>query len=61
MVYSKFSLKDVKQQLGLELIENQNLFAQDIDKMSITGYLKSTLDEFAPLALSINTEKSRSE
>lgn len=61
MAYSKFSLKDVKEQLKVQIIEDQRLFADDIQKVPISEYLKTTLEEFAPLALAINTEKSRSE
>ena len=62
MAYSKFTLKDVKQKLGIDVIETEHLFSStSIDAVSISEYLKTTLEEFAPLALSINTEKSRSE
>ncbi|MEM9163605.1 MAG: hypothetical protein AAGC54_11130 [Cyanobacteria bacterium P01_F01_bin.4] len=61
MAFSKFTLKQVKTSLGIEVIENQRLFSLDIPPVAISDYLKTTLDEFAPLALSINTEKSRSE
>lgn len=62
MAYSKFSLKAVKEQLGIKVIEDVQLFDPDqIPKVSASEYLKTTLAEFAPLALSINTEKSRSE
>lgn len=61
MAFSKFTLKQVKTSLGIEVVENQRLFSSDILPVSISDYLKTTLDEFAPLALSINTEKSRSE
>lgn len=62
MAYSKFTLKDVKQKLGIHIIENEHLFAaEQIQTAIISDYLKITLAEYAPLALSINTEKSRSE
>jgi hypothetical protein len=62
MAYSKFSLKAVKEQLGITVIENTQLFKSDLTpKVAISEYLQMTLAEFAPLALSINTEKSRSE
>lgn len=62
MAYSKFSLKAVKEQLGIKVIEDTRLFnPEQIPKVPITEYLQMTLAEFAPLALSINTEKSRSE
>jgi hypothetical protein len=62
MAYSKFTLKDVKQKLGIDVIETEHLFSSSsIEAVPISEYLKTTLEEFAPLALSINTEKSRSE
>jgi len=62
MPYSKFTLKDIKQKLGIKIIENQRFFPKEsINKLIISDYLKTSLEEFAPLALSINTEKSRSE
>jgi len=62
MAYSKFSLKTVKEQLGIKVIEDTRLFDPElIPKIPISEYLQTTLTEFAPLALSINTEKSRSE
>ena len=60
MAYSSFSLKDVKQKLGITVIENEKLFA-NIPGVEISSFLQTTLDKFVPLALAINTEKSRSE
>ena len=55
-------IKDVKQKLGIDVIETEHLFSSSsIEAVSISEYLKTTLEEFAHLALSINTEKSRSE
>lgn len=62
MAYSKFTLKSIKEVLGIRVIEDTHLFEGDkIEKIPISEYLRTTLSEFAPLALSINTEKSRSE
>ena len=62
MAYSKFTLKDAKEKLGLQIVENEKIFSDDTIKPApISDYLQTTLAEFAPLALSINTEKSRSE
>lgn len=62
MAYSQFTLKTVKAKLGIELVEDTHLFpAGTIEPTPISSYLKTTLDEFSPLALAINTEKSRSE
>jgi len=61
MPYSKVTLKNIKQDFGIKVIENQKFFSKDINKLTISDYLQTNLEEFAPLALSINTEKSRSE
>lgn len=62
MAYSKFSLKDIKEQFGIQLIEDKKLFPPEtVQRATISDYLKTTLEEFVPLALAINTEKSRSE
>ena len=61
MAFSMFSLKDIKERLAIQIIEDQRLFEHDIKTIEISDYLRITLDEFTSLALSINTEKSRSE
>jgi len=60
MAYSDFDLKKVKQNLGVNLIEKQYLFAS-IQPVKISSYLQETLTENLPLARAINTEKARSE
>ncbi len=60
MAYSDFDLKKVKQKLGVNLIEKENLFSS-VEYFSISAYLKETLAENIPLARAINTEKARSE
>lgn len=60
MAYSDFDLKKVKQNLGVNLIETQNLFSS-IASVSIPPALHETLTENVPLARAINTEKARSE
>lgn len=60
MAYSEFTIKQVKEEFGLNLIENQNLFSQ-IEIIKVSDYLKQKLDDNVPLALAINTEKARSE
>jgi hypothetical protein len=60
MAYSDFDLKKVKQNLGINLIEKENLFI-GINPVEITAYLKEALAENVPLARAINTEKARSE
>jgi hypothetical protein len=60
MAYSDFDLKKVKQNLGINLIEKENLFI-GINPVEITAYLQEALAENVPLARAINTEKARSE
>ena len=60
MAYSDFDLRKVKQNLGVNLIERENLFSS-IQDFSISTYLQETLAENIPLARAINTEKARSE
>jgi len=60
MAYSDFTLKKVKSDFNLKTIENKSLFS-DIQDVEISDYLKTTLKRNVPLALSINTEKARSE
>ena len=60
MSYSDFTLKKVKSELNLKVIENQSLFSH-IQEAKISDYLTQTLKRNIPLALSINTEKARSE
>jgi hypothetical protein len=62
MAYSKFTIKSVKEELGIRLIEDESLFGQEpIPTITIRDHLKMILAEDAPLATTINTEKSRSE
>ncbi len=62
MAYSTFTLKKVKDEFNLTVIENINLFRdQKIQPFEISDFLKLTLKRYVPLALSVNTEKSRSE
>jgi len=60
MAYSDFSLKKVKKELGIKIVENISLFG-DVGETDISEYLIKTLERNVPLALSINTEKARSE
>ncbi len=60
MPYSQFKLKDVKTQLGIKIIENKKLFNKK-SAIEISDFLKLALEKYLPLALAINTEKSRSE
>lgn len=60
MSYSDFSLKKVKDELGLELVEDEDLFSQ-ISEIQISDLLAATLKYNVPLAMAIGTEKARSE
>jgi hypothetical protein len=60
MAYSDFTLKKVKLDFELELIENAPLFS-DIPEAAASARLLELLRRNAPLALAINTEKARSE
>ena len=60
MPYSNFTLKKVQQNFGIEIIETNNLFAFAESK-PISAHLQETLDDNVSLAISINTEKARSE
>lgn len=60
MAYSDFTLKKVVQEFSLTLSENENLFA-NCENVEPSAFLIETLKENVPLALSISTEKARSE
>lgn len=60
MAYSDFTLKKLKHDFNMRMIENQSLFA-NILELEISEYLIKTLNRNVPLALAINTEKARSE
>jgi hypothetical protein len=60
MSYSDFDLKKVKQNLGVHLKEQENLFLS-IESISLSPILKEILAENIPLAAAMNTEKARSE
>ncbi len=60
MAYSDFTLKKVVQEFALTLFEDKDLFA-DFAHVEPSKFLIETLNENVPLALSISTEKARSE
>ena len=60
MPYSSFNLKKVKKELNINIIETQGIF-DAIEDVEISDILKVILEEHIPLAVSINTEKARSE
>ncbi|MDM8526384.1 hypothetical protein QUF80_23650 [Desulfococcaceae bacterium HSG8] len=60
MAYSNFTLRDVKKAFQLEIREEMGSFAST-EPVPISDSLATTLAENIPLAVSINTEKARSE
>lgn len=60
MPYSSFNLKKAKKELNINIIETQGIF-DAIEDVEISDILKVILEEHIPLAVSINTEKARSE
>jgi len=60
MSYSDFTLKKVKQELKIKVIEDKDLFSS-IKEVQVSDYLLTTLKYNMPLALAIGTEKARSE
>jgi hypothetical protein len=60
MPYSDFDLRGVRERFGLTLEEGQDLFAGAAEA-SVSPPLRALLDEWAPAALAMNTEKARSE
>jgi hypothetical protein len=60
MAYNDFTLEDIKKKFQLLIRENINLFSQ-VESVEVSDTLQTVLQEYVPLALAINTEKSRSE
>ena len=60
MPYSDFTLKKVKENLGIRVVEDQELYSS-IGAVGISAYLAETLKYNVPLALAVGTEKIRSE
>jgi hypothetical protein len=60
MAYSDFTIKKAQAAFQINLIEQSGLFST-IPPCAISAHLQETLAENAPLAVSINTEKARSE
>ena len=60
MSYSDFTIKQVQKDFDLEIIEKSGIFSE-IKPVKISDYFTMTLEENIPLAVSINTEKARSE
>jgi len=60
MSYSNFTIKQVQEDFNLEIVEKLGIFSK-IEPSQISEYFATTLEENIPLAVSINTEKARSE
>lgn len=60
MPYGDFTLKKVRDELQLTIVEENGIFSL-IEEVKISELLALTLQENVPLALAINTEKARSE
>ncbi|MEG4442519.1 hypothetical protein QUB47_08985 [Microcoleus sp. AT9_B5] len=60
MPYSQFTIEQIKSLFGIRLSEKVGIFA-NIPEASYSNFLSETLDYNIPLALAINSEKSRSE
>jgi len=60
MPYSQFTIEQIKSSFGIRLSEQVGIFG-NIPEVSYSNFLSETLDYNIPLALAINSEKSRSE
>ena len=60
MAYSDFDVKKVVTDFQLELIEDQDVFAQ-VPECGVSESFAHILKQHLPLALAMNTEKARSE
>jgi len=60
MPFSSFTIKKVQKEFSLEIIDNVELFS-GMEPREISNHLKETLSDNVSLAVSVNTEKARSE
>ncbi|BAY20354.1 hypothetical protein NIES2100_00950 [Calothrix sp. NIES-2100] len=60
MPYSEFTLRRVKQDFNLTILE-QPTFLNNPQSIEPSAFLASFLEKYLPLALALNTEKARSE
>jgi hypothetical protein len=60
MAFSDFDLRTAVQTFGLREDRDADLFP-DVDPLEPSEFLRVWLDEFAPVALGVNSEKARSE
>jgi len=60
MSYSQFSIEEIKTTFGITISDKFGIFA-DIPEIEYSDFLAQALQKYIPLALAIDTEKSRSE
>lgn len=60
MPYNRFTFSEAKERLQLQTDETMDLFP-DVTEVKISDFLAQFLEENVPLALAVNTEKSKSE
>src|SRR5260221_669218 len=60
MAYANFTLSQITHQFQIEIDEKSDLFSNVPEAMPRTEF-QAQLDELVPLALSVSTEKARSE
>jgi hypothetical protein len=60
MSYSQFTIELIKTNFGITISEIFGIFS-NIPEVEYSDFLAQTLQEYVPLALSIDTEKARSE
>jgi len=60
MAFSDFDLKTARERFGLTIDESRDLFSA-VPALEVSHHLRKILDEWAPAALAMNTEKARSE
>ena len=60
MPYNRFTFSEAKGRLQLQTDETVDLFP-DVTEVKISNFLAQFLEENVPLALAVNTEKSKSE
>ena len=60
MAYSNFSLESVRTAFQLEIVESVGIFSK-IESVAPSAHLATTLARNVPLAITINTEKAKSE
>ena len=60
MAYSNFTLETVRTAFQLEIVESVGIFSE-IESVDPSAHLTTTLARNVPLAITINTEKAKSE